>query len=94
MTVKPGVCQFIIKNVRKGRGLGILTLATWCYEHSSSPDLRRALVENPLVENPLVENPKENKDHKNVYKLQLKNKLEHYRFFRLSHHGNRSRVFY
>ena len=59
------------------------------YEHSPSPNLRRASVENPFVEH-----PKENKDHKNVYKLQLKNKLEHYRFFRLPHHGNRSLVFY
>ena len=34
------------------------------------------------------------KNHKNVHKLQLKNKLEYYRFFRLSPHENRSLVFY
>ena len=34
------------------------------------------------------------KNHKNVYKLQLKDKLEYYRFFRLSPHENRSLVFY
>ena len=34
------------------------------------------------------------KNHKNVHKLQLKNKLESYRFFRLSPHENRSLVFY
>ena len=34
------------------------------------------------------------KNHKSVHKLQLKNKLEYYRFFRLSPHENRSLVFY
>ena len=34
------------------------------------------------------------KNHKIVHKLQLKNKLESYHFFRLSPHENRSLVFY
>ena len=67
--------------------MGILTLATKCYEHSPSPNLKRALVENTLAENP--EENRDNENHKNVHKLQLKNKLEYYR-----PHENRSLVFY
>ena len=36
----------------RGRVLGILALATKCYKHSPSPNLKRALVENTLAENP------------------------------------------
>ena len=38
--------------VWRGRVLGILALATKCYEHSPSPNLKRTLVENTLAENP------------------------------------------
>lgn len=31
--------------------MGILALATKCYKHSPSPNLKRALVENTLAEN-------------------------------------------
>ena len=46
------------KLVSRGRVLGILALATKCYEHSPSPNLKRALVENTLAEN-----PEENRDN-------------------------------
>ena len=47
----------------RGRVLGILALATKCYEHSSSPNLRRTLVENTLAEN-----PEENRDNEKSQK--------------------------
>ena len=47
----------------RGRVLGILTLATKCYEQSPSPNLKRALVENTLAEN-----PEENRDNEKSQK--------------------------
>ena len=51
------------KLVSRGRVLGILALATKCYEHSPSPNLKRALVENTLAEN-----PEENRDNEKSQK--------------------------